>query len=159
MHDQRLNMQNLSFRPSTEADARFIGAHLRAEDLKEVQLISDLAPPELLEQSRTASVWSRVADAEGVPAMIFGIAPSPIDGWGVPWLLATDQFDAINRRLVRRCHIQVKEMHTLFPCLHNIVHHGNQVSINWLRWLGFSIGDVPCGPQSEFFMFWRRVNV
>jgi hypothetical protein len=156
MHDQRLTMQTLSFRPATEDDARYIGANLRAGDLKEARLMSTLPPPDLLEQSRVSSIWSRTADVDGKPSMIFGLARSHIEGWGVPWLLATDQFDAINRRLVRRCHIQVAEMHTLFPCLHNIVHRENLVSIKWLRWLGFSIGDVPCGPKSEFFMFWRK---
>jgi hypothetical protein len=152
-------MDALTFRPATEADARYIGANLRACDLLEAQLLSTMAMPDLLEQSRAASLWSRVANVDGVPAMIFGLARSSREGWGVPWLLATDKFNAINRRLVRRCHIQVKEMHTHFPNLHNIVHQDNTVSINWLRWLGFSIGTVPCGPKNEFFMFWRKSNV
>ena len=118
--------------------------------------MSDMPPPELLERSRVASVWSRVADVDGAPSMIFGIARSHLEGWGVPWLLATDKFDAINKRLVRRCYIQVEEMQMLFPCLHNIVHRENLVSIKWLRWLGFTIGDTPCGPNREFFLFWKK---
>jgi hypothetical protein len=158
MHDKRL-MDAPTFRPATETDARYIGANLRACDLLEAQMLSSMPMPDLLEQSRAASVWSRVADVDGSPAMIFGITPSSREGWGVPWLLATDKFSAINKRLVRRCHIQVREMHTHYPNLHNIVHRSNATSINWLRWLGFSIGTVPCGPSGEFFMFWRKENV
>jgi hypothetical protein len=156
MHHQRLTMKTITFRPATEADARFIGANLRDIDLKEARLLSSLPPAELLETSRTSAVWSRVADVDGHPAMIFGISPSHLPGWGVPWLLATDKFDAINKRLVRSCHLQIEEMQELFPCLHNIIHSDNHTSINWLRWLGFSIGTVPCGPNREFFMFWRK---
>ena len=60
------------------------------------------------------------------------------------------------RRLVRQCHTQVADMHLEYEFLHNQVHRENVASIQWLRWLGFTIGTVPCGPGDEFLMFWKR---
>lgn len=150
-------MQTITFRPATAEDAAHIGANLRAADFKEISLSNpNEQPAALVEASRGWSVWSRTAEIDGVPAVIFGVTPSHLEGWGVPWLLATDAAMPVARRLVRQCHTQVADMHLEYEYLHNQVHRENVVSIQWLRWLGFTIGTVPCGPGDDFLMFWKR---
>lgn len=143
-------------RPATRPDALYIGHHLRASDLHEVRCLSPDPAPDIVETSRNYSDWARTFEINGLPAVIFGVTPSPKPGWGVPWLLATDAAMAYARGLVRRCHGQVAEMQRLYPNLHNQVHRDNTTSIEWLRWLGFTIGTVPCGPADEFLLFWKR---
>lgn len=149
-------MTTITFRPATSADAAHIGANLRAADLKEVQLTTSTPPAQAVEASRGWSVWSRVAEIDGTAAVIFGVTPSHLEGWGVPWLLATDAAMPVAMRLVRQCRPQVADMHLSYEYLHNQVHRENLVSIQWLRWLGFTIGTVPCGPGEEFLLFWKR---
>lgn len=150
-------MPNITFRPATAEDAAHIGANLRAADIKELSLSNPgEAPAALVEASRGWSVWSRTAEIDDVPAVIFGVTPSHEVGWGVPWLLATDDAMPVARRLVRQCHAQVADMHKEYEYLHNQVHRENVVSIQWLRWLGFTIGTVPCGNDEQFLMFWKR---
>lgn len=150
-------MTSIAFRDSLASDAALIGSSLRAADLREVQLLSSDPPAQVVETSRGYSDWCRVAEVDGVPAVIFGVTPSHLPGWGVPWLLATDDAMPVARRLVRSCRHQVGDMHRIYPNLHNQVHRENIVSIQWLRWLGFTIGTVPCGPGEQFFLFWKKV--
>lgn len=154
-------MVAITFRPATADDARHIGLNLRASDAREVALMRpDLPAPVAVEVSRASSIFSRVAEVDGKTAVIFGVTPSGARlGWGVPWLLATDDAMPVAKRLVRQCRPQVDDMHREFACLHNIVHRENHVSINWLRWLGFTVDEVPCGPRHEFFMFQRTAHV
>jgi hypothetical protein len=156
MHHQRLSAMQITFRPATLEDAQHIGANLRAADLKELGMLSPLEPVEALEQSLNVSSWCEVAVLDGEPASIFGVSRSHLDGWGVPWMLATDKFTHVGRKTLTKHRGYVDRMQAEFGKLHNIVHAENHTAINWLRWLGFSIGTVPCGPEQQFFLFWRK---
>jgi hypothetical protein len=148
-------MTTIAFRPHTLADSIHIGENMRACDRLELALLGQDNPVAAIYRSAYISTYCEVIDVDGVPAVAFGVAPSAKAGQGVPWLLATDRATPVAKRLVRSCHAKVQAMHQRYPHLRNIVHADNAVSINWLHWLGFTIGDVPCGPQAKFLMFWR----
>lgn len=147
---------DITLRPATVGDAAYIGHHLRASDLHEMKCLTDLPPAEIVVSSRGYSNWCRVFEIDGLPAVIFGVTPSSRPTWGIPWLLATEAAMPHARRLARQCHGQVSEMQAAYPNLHNQVHRDNLTSIEWLQWLGFTIGTVPCGPADEFLLFWKR---
>lgn len=146
----------ITFRPATLEDAQHIGANLRAADLKELVLLTPLEPVAALEQSLKVSSWCEVLEVDGEPASIFGVSRSHLEGWGVPWMLATDRFTAVGRKTISRHRGYVDRMQAEFGKLHNIVHRENTTAMDWLQWLGFSIGTIPCGPGEEFFLFWRK---
>lgn len=150
MHDQRL-----IFRDATAADAEYIGRNLRSADAIEAALLSDRPAVELVVESMQRSAFCRVSDVDGLPAMIFGVAPSEIPGLGMPWMVATEPFSKIAMGTARTCFAQIEEMHSHFRALVNQVHRDNAIAINWLQWLGFTVETTPTGPQGAFFSFWR----
>lgn len=154
-------MPQIEIRPATQQDALYIGERLRASDAVEVALLAPGEhPARAVDLTRAASIFSRAVDVNGSPAVVFGVSPSwERLGWGKPWMVATDAIRSISRRFLIGSVDQVADMHREFAALHNIVHARNHLSINWLRWLGFTVEAEPCGPAGEFLQFWRKNNV
>lgn len=127
-------------RPATLDDARTLV--LRAADRAEVEALTGRDPHAVLAESveRSAMAWAGVADGELV--CLFGVVPLSLAGvTGVPWLLGSDAVVAYGRPFLRRNRTYVREMLRAFPVLRNVVDARNAVSIRWLRWLGFTMGQ------------------
>lgn len=141
------------------ADAWHIAMNLRDEDLEEIKATSADTALRAITRSYFVSThcWSVYVD--GVPCAIFGVAPiSILGGVGSPWMMATADILKVRRQFVRECRTHVKEMQKLYPRLVNFVDTRNNVSIRWLRWLGFDINDpVPYGVNGEMFHPFRKV--
>ena len=100
---------------------------------------------------RAVLAWTGMADGE--PACMFGVnAPSFVSREGWPWLLSTDGILAHQHARLRRNREILPLMLAAFPVLRDMVDARNTVSIRWLRWLGFTIGEpVPWGMPGELF--------
>ena len=88
----------------------------------------------------SSAAWAGYADDDLVT--VFGVAAAaPLDGIGMPWLVATPRLERVAvpfLRLNRGYFEQMKEGYTV---LTNVVYDENIAAIRWLRWLGFEIGE------------------
>lgn len=100
--------------------------------------------------------WVAMQDDE--PVACFGVKSSGLlSDTGVPWLLGTDKVREIQREFIRQSRSYVQQMREGYRVLENWVDARNTISINWLRWCGFSIESFPrpFGVNGEpFHRFW-----
>ena len=148
--------------PATVDHARALAPRMRAADAAEVWASGRLSPLEALERSLALSPMAWVGMVDGEPACIFGAASaSLLGGEGVPWLLGSDLIERHQRAFLRRNREYVRQMQAAFPVLRNMVDARNEVSIRWLRWLGFTIEPaVRWGAAGmPFHPFWMTRDV
>lgn len=138
-----------------------IAENMRKADVDEVSASTGEAVLPALRRSYKASVKCWTAVNQDRPVVIFGVAPfSILTGKGCPWMLATDEIEDIAIPFIRQSRRYVDEMQRSFPVLINRVDARNEVSIKWLKWLGFDVQPaVNSGLNGEpFHPFERRVN-
>lgn len=146
----------VSIVPATFRDSLVL--ELRRADREEVRALTGRSPRQVLVESveRSAMAWAGWADGNLV--CLFGVVPVSLAGvTGVPWLLGSDEVCSYSRQFLRRNKDYVLEMLRAFPVLRNVVDARNEVSIRWLRWLGFKMqAPRPMGvhglPFIEFTM-------
>jgi hypothetical protein len=146
----------LTVHTATRLDVDRIAMDLRAADALELRLAGFPDPEQAVRDSFDASRWCKVARADGEPVVLFGIGPGVEPHQGVPWMLATDGIGAIGREFVLQSVHELRSMLCDYQLLHNCVHAGNEISIRWLRWLGFNVDEKPIGPGGNFHYFWKR---
>lgn len=131
---------SVEIRPATFRDA--LTLELRRADRDEVEAMSGRNPRAVLVESveKSAKAWAGLADGRLV--CLFGVVPLTLIGiTGTPWLLGSPEVCAFSRQFLRRNRAYVAEMLADFPRLANAVDARNAVSIRWLRWLGFQMGE------------------
>lgn len=118
--------------------ARHVAENLREQDRAEVEASSGMDPKASVALSILMSSRAfAVLDREGVPVCLFGVAPHPLPGVGVAWLLGTDGLLKEALPIARGSRQYLAELHQEFPLLWNYVDERNTLSIRWLRWMGF----------------------
>jgi hypothetical protein len=147
-------------RTARPRDIALVGERMRKRDVEEVLAASGHDPYEALRLSLEASAvcWT-VCDSEGVPFAMFGA--TPISGtFGSPWLLATDDFRANIKFVLRHTPAYIQAMHRLFPVLVNYVDCRNADSIRYLRSVGFvfTAFEPEHGLARVPFLQFTRVN-
>lgn len=142
-------------------DARFLAPRLRTADVEEVRASTGLSQRAALMASMLSSVKAWTArDDSHVPFAIFGVADCGT--FGCPWLLATDALRAHRAPFLRHSREIVEQMHEVSPVLMNYVDQRHTASIRWLRWCGFTIGDLDLFHGYEkrpFFQFFKVRHV
>ncbi len=143
--------------PATPFHAAFVGQHLR--DADDAELRATCRPGQTNEQIVLEAIrysrWANAVEVEGEIALVYGVTPSQLIRAGTPWMLSTDVILKIKREFIKECRAEVELMHAAFPFLFNRVHMKNEVSINWLKWLGFKVVETPVGPNADLYYFWR----
>jgi len=145
--------------PATIEHIERVAAHMRKSDRDEVFAAGAVTALEALRHSFDCSDESWAGLADGEPICIFGVAPrSMITGTGVPWLLGTPEIEKHALPFLRRSRRVMSEWRSRFELLENHVDARNTKSIQWLRWLGFTIHDaIPYGPFNlPFHPFEKR---
>ncbi len=142
----------IEIRPATLDDAAALV--MRAADRAEVEALAGRDPQEVLAESveRSSMAWAGCADGKLV--CLFGVVPASLAGvTGVPWLLGSDDVCAYSRAFLRRNRAYVRGMLAEYPILRNVVDARNEVSIRWLKWLGFRFGTArPMGFENLPFI-------
>ncbi|MFT3806106.1 hypothetical protein [Arenimonas sp.] len=151
-----------SFEAATPETARYIAEHLRDADRRELTVTDpDRDLVAVLLESVRISRWATVARVDGLPAIVYGVAPTAEAGVGAAWMLATDAIKRVRRPFIEVCRGEVDLMQAAFPILCNYVHCDNHVAIAWLEWLGFKVSKAPAGPGGVMRYFskgaFRRV--
>ena len=133
-----------------------ISERLRAIDAHDLWEASGMTPIEALHYSMHVSVYSWVWNIDGEPACVFGLAaPSLISACAMPWLITTTAVEQRPIEFLRGSRRMLATMLRLYPALEGYVDARYHVSMQWLRWLGFTIHDAePMGPlQTPFHRF------
>ena len=91
---------------------------------------------------------------DNVPCIVFGCSDNGING--TPWLLATQLIQTIGVRFIRGSKTIVEGWLNKHDYLENFVHAKNEISIQWLKWLGFSFEETIIVNNEPFTRFIKR---
>lgn len=146
---------SICIEPITEQRLRHVLAHLSTEDAAE------LGAAGLADTSYEAfsfgwhnSVECGCIEFDGEPVAVFGATPSQQNaGVAIVWMVATARFQERPQAMARLSRKVVASWRARFRLLTNLVHADHGRAIDWLRWLGFSIGTAPAGPRGAFYAF------
>ena len=132
-----------------------VAHNLRPIDSREVfdACGSDPAAAVLDSFDKSCMAWTGIVG--GAPVATFGVVPCG-DRDGIPWLVGTRQLENVQFTFAKLSRPYLSAMLERFDMLHNHVAAYNELSIRWLRWLGFTIdAPVPVGPGGAMFHhFW-----
>lgn len=154
-------MKTARIEPSKEVDAEYIGARLRQADRDEIKASHMIEPVEALKLGLKKSDFCLTAFADNEPVLMWGIKREGyIPNVGVPWMLATERLEdpKVARRFLRMCRNALMEFFEDYDILMNYVDTRNEVSIRWLKYMGFHVDENPmeCGvlkkPFHKFIM-------
>lgn len=125
-----------------------VAEHMREADRQEVLASSGLAHDVALQMSVEASDECFAGLVDDVPICIFGVAArSLLSETAVPWLLGTPDIESHAKPFLVQSRTVVRAWRSRYELLENRVDARNTKSIQWLRWLGFTIHDPePHGP-------------
>ena len=132
----------VTFRPPTEADLDYLALNMREMDVRECWLVGGVGPREALATGVRDSLWTYVAEIEGKPVSMFGVAPDGLLGDdGAPWMLSVEGVERHARTTLLCAPRFVRAMSDSFERLANVVHADNRSAIRFLTWCGFAFGQ------------------
>lgn len=150
-------------RIATPADCLSLSGRLQEDDVLELQAGSGKSPLEALLRSTEKSKAAWAIEHEGVVLGIFGVGNHPfLRGWGVPWLLASDDLEKIGRPFLKGCKVYIDLMNSWYPILTNFVDMRHRSAHRWLLWLGFEPAHLfeTFGAEGRpFIQYTRTANV
>jgi hypothetical protein len=126
--------------PATEELAIRVADNLRPADVEEVWASSHHDPREAMMMSVMASRDAKVGMVGTHPVCVFGVVPySLLSDRGVPWMLCTAEIEGHARAFLKGNRKVIREWRQSYRLLRNFVDARNVKSIQWLRWLGFTV--------------------
>lgn len=131
-----------------------IAADMRQADVDEIWASDHHTPLESLVVGQKMSDYSTVVTSDsGVPLVVIGLVKRDmLTGSGTVWMLGANEAMKHKKEFFRQTKPVIDELLIICPRLCNMVHSKNKISIQWLKWLGFTIEDpVPHGPEGELF--------
>lgn len=125
-----------------------VGEYMREDDRREIWASAKSLPHHTLMRSYILSDAPKTIMFNERPIAMFGVVNQNVmSGYGVPWLLGTEEIEKISFRFLRGSREHLAEMLSEYKRLENFVDVRNTVSIKWLRWLGFDMMEpAPYGP-------------
>lgn len=140
--------------PATQAHVAQMLPHVRQDDRNEVMAAGGMPIETVLPGcvAESEMAWSGMVDEQ--VACIFGVTGASIlSETGYPWLIGTDLIEQHAKAFLRRNKQMVRTMLERYPRLENYVDVRNATSIQWLKWLGFSMQEpAPYGVYRMQFM-------
>lgn len=142
----------LHVKPATVADGKLLFQNLRHEDYREVEAASGDVQQAITKSielsSNPQAFWY---DAQLL--CIWGVVPvSWLKREGCPWMLATTFLLDHKFQFLRRSVREKRRILNEYDLLRQCVDSRNKVTIDWLKWLGFTIYPAqPLGRNGELF--------
>ena len=151
-----------SVRKALKKDVKKLAPNLREADRTELFALNGQQPEQELENSFLASDKCWTIEWQKKVVGMFGVSPKSDAASDVAfaWLLASDDLDKIAFRFLKECHYWIEEMQKGRRILMNYVDARNQLTITWLKWLGFEFIKLHenFGINGEAFWEFRRVR-
>ena len=135
--------QQIIFRDATLEDALSLAPRLRAADLREITLATELTIEHVLVQSLGLSDGTAFAAIESDTGLVIAMGGVVDQGAvGVPWLLGSEEVRKYPAVLICAARDITLEWSKKFPTLVNMVHAENLLSIRWLKHIGYTLGKL-----------------
>lgn len=136
-------------------DIPAIASGMREADRMEVWAAYHLTPAAALELSFKREGMKFTGLYKGTPILMVGAARMSLIGGASPWLLGTDDVRKISVPFLRNSRAYVQMMLSKYRYLENYVDVRNELSINWLKFCGFTFhAAAPYGvEQLPFYRF------
>lgn len=141
--------------PATVEHAIAMAPHLRQIDADEMWSQGAWRPLEgLIFSVQNSEAFTAIDPADGQPILIFGVGPiSLLDNSRSVWLLGTDRIGKIKKQFL----VESANYLNLIAAGSTVYNHvltNNDLSLRWLKWLGFSIMDAkPHGWLAKSFHY------
>ncbi len=119
-----------------------MASRLRSEDRREIEHATGKASHEVLPLAVSLSAESYTFNMQG-PFCLFGVTDDPKNaGYGVVWLVASDEVIRHARYLVKQAPLYLDRWASRYPNgLHNYVDSRNLLHLRWLELVGFTLGE------------------
>ncbi len=143
--------------PATEEHAHEMALVMREADREEVWASGHFTPLEALLVSLEASPEPKAGLADGKVFCMYVIGQQTlVSNWGCPWLLTAEDLPNHAREFLRRNKEYMVEVRSKYRLLLNYVDARNTMSVRWLIWLGFLVGEPqPFGVENRLFRPFR----
>lgn len=146
-------------RRATQEDIKYLAENLREADVREIYASSGKTPEASLSDALTQpSLGTWVGIYAGNPELIFGCADYKHNpDVGVPWMVCTDKLTESPREFMVKSKRWVKGWLGHYGHLMNFVYCENELHLRWLKWCGFSFGDIVAdyGHTKEPFQYFE----
>lgn len=151
------NKRGSIIRDPMPGDAARLAKDMRRADALEVYAASGRTPIEAVEKSLELTLTGNKFTVEHEEAIvaIFGIISS--GSTGLPWMLTTDVIETVWLPFARESRRIVRAMSKSYSLLTNHVDARNTVSIEWLKWCGFTMEDAK--PYGIFGLPYHRFEM
>ena len=143
----------------TQEQLLYIADHLKKDDYREIVGLSGrtCVRDNLLLCAR-CSQWARVALFDGVPVAAFGVYPTnPFAKVGCIWMLTTEVTQRHKYYTGKKSRAGIQALLQDWDMLWNYVDAGNVQTIQWLKWMGATVGEPeplpPYGCLYRYFEF------
>lgn len=142
--------------PARAIHIRRIARLMREADRNEVAALGrDPFGALTLSLRKSKRAWTIIAD--GQPIGMFGVGDVNILAEvGSPWMLGTPEIERHVMTFLRNCPYWVGQLLEGYTVLRNCVDDRNRLSIRWLKWLGFEVGERVVFKGHLFRMFEMR---
>lgn len=135
------------------AHAHYLADRLRDADRREVLAVSDYSLATVLAESLVQSESAFTAVLGDEPIACFGVAlTSLLRKHGRPWLLSSDRIYECRISALKESRKFIESLRAKYSYLSNYVSADNYTSVEWLKWLGFTLyPPVALGKHGELF--------
>lgn len=140
---------NLNFDKATLEDVLYVAHNLRSSDREECNAHTLEEACKTLQEAfeQSSHAWA-IKNIEGYPVGILGLVPAPsLDRTGIPWLLCTEEADAMPKAFAQYSQHWLDICHALYPNLFNVVPSTSTKTLAWLKHLGFTLGAPMPNPK------------
>lgn len=126
---------------------------MRRADARECWVSARLRPRAALDAGLADSTPHALAALlDGRAEAMFGVAPSPLPGHGLIWLLGTDECARHGLTLTRGARLWIPWLSQGWHQIGNYVHAENHVHVRWMEALGFHlVRETTLGPEQAPF--------
>lgn len=143
-------------RPSEVHDAEYLACYIREIDKQECAAMSpDDTILDSLLKSYFISEECNTIIANREPIGMFGVFRES-DTTGVVWMLGSEKIKDVSFSFLKKSRKWVESKMDEYETLHNWVGSDNEVSINWLGFLGFEFGQQARQGGMTFVHFERN---
>jgi hypothetical protein len=153
-----------SVRKAVLKDVLELAPKIRKGDRLEILASDNVSPLEALVLPFTqkgARIYTIVGSKEEGIVGMFGSTPTKEKGYGVVWLLSSEDLFKHIKQFIKECPQWVADMSKGYDHVYNFVDDRNWKSLKWLQFLGFEpkrkIKDFGIG-KMPFILMMKEVN-
>jgi hypothetical protein len=151
-------------RKAEPKDAIHLSKIMRKEDIDEIMTSHGVKPLAGLLFSfslKNSQVYTMIGTNKKCIGM-FGVSDCPfVKGYGVVWMLSSDDLLADARQFIKECRKWVDKLNDKYEVIYNWVHPENWKTLKWLQFCGFEpkLKHKYGIKDEEFLLVMRQKNV